>query len=143
MFGTHCFGDRLGVGDVVLVRLHVGFDELRCHQAHGMTEPLQCAGPVMGTGASLHADQAWRQVREERRHLITPKLLAQHRSAALIDRVYLEHALCQIDANSRNLHGGRPFPVQVVAHTSTLALRCRLRVGASIPLLSPGSGSST
>jgi hypothetical protein len=34
-------------------------------------------------------------------HLITPKLLAQHRSAALIDRMYLEHALCQIDANHR------------------------------------------
>ncbi|MGL6112134.1 MAG: hypothetical protein ACRC2B_18735, partial [Rubrivivax sp.] len=30
------------------------------------------------------------------------KLLAQHGSAAFIDRVHLEHVLCQIDANRRN-----------------------------------------
>jgi hypothetical protein len=47
------------------------------------------------------------KVREEPGHLITSKLLAQHRSAALIYRVHLEQVLCQVDANSRNLHGGR------------------------------------
>ena len=36
-----------------------------------------------------------------------------------------EHTLCQIDASSRNLHGGRPFRFKWLINASTLARRCR------------------
>jgi len=39
--------DRLGVGPVVLLALHVGLGVLRHHQAHRMAEPANLAGPEM------------------------------------------------------------------------------------------------
>src|ERR1700694_5323026 len=51
----------------------------------------------------------------------------------LIDSMHLKHRLCQIDPSCRNLHGDAPSQ-KWLACTSTLASRCRLRKGASIPL---------
>src|ERR1700736_1060599 len=51
-----------------------------------------------------------------------------------IDPMHLKHHFCQIDPNGRNLHGDAPFH-KWLACTSTLAPRCRLRKGASIPLV--------
>lgn len=43
-----------------LAREAVGDDELGRNQAHGVAELLELACPVVGTGASFHADQARR-----------------------------------------------------------------------------------
>lgn len=104
----HRFADGFGISGVVLARLNVGLDELRRHQAHRVAHACELARPVVGAGACLDADEARRQVDEERGHLVTAKLLPQHSLAVLVDSMHLEHVLCQVDANSRNLHGGRP-----------------------------------
>src|ERR1700680_2985946 len=57
----------------------------------------------------------------------------------LIDSMHLKHRLCQIDPSCRNLHGDAPSQ-KWLACTSTLASRCRLRKGASIPLSVDRSG---
>src|ERR1700736_1572290 len=51
-----------------------------------------------------------------------------------IDPMHLKHHFCQIDPNGRNLHGAAPFH-KWLACPSPLAPRCRLRKGASIPLV--------
>src|SRR5438105_6795815 len=51
----------------------------------------------------------------------------------LIDPMHLQHRFCQIDPNRRNLHDDAPSQ-KWLAYNSTLASRCRLRKGASIPL---------
>jgi len=66
--------------------------------------------------------------------LIAPKLLAQQGLATLDCTVCLEHVLRQIDANRRNLHGGRPFRFEWLL-THPLWHRHASKVGASIPLL--------
>lgn len=50
------FADRLGVGRVVLVRLHVRLDELRCNQPNRVSHALELTSPVVRAGLSLHAD---------------------------------------------------------------------------------------
>jgi hypothetical protein len=57
-------------------------------------------------------------------HLFPAQLLVQHHPDALIHCVYLKQVLCQADANSRNLQGGRS-PQFSVADASTLAHLCR------------------
>jgi hypothetical protein len=61
----------------------------------------------MRAAAGFHADQAGRQVGEERRHLLALQRLLEHGFASFIHAMYLEHVLCQIDTNCRNLHLGR------------------------------------
>jgi hypothetical protein len=49
--------------------------------------------------------------------------------------VYLKNYLCQINANCRNLHFWMPLSLSSGRNaTTTLALRCRFRKWASIPL---------
>src|SRR5262245_25890114 len=113
--------DRLGIGDIVLVRFHIGLDELWGHQSHRMSKPLELSGPVMRTAAGFHPNQARRQLREERRHLVAFELLLQHRPATLINPMHLEHILCKVNANRRNLHRGRSPRFKWLISTSTLA----------------------
>jgi hypothetical protein len=100
---------RLSIGNIVLIALNVRFDELRRHQAHGVYQCLELAGPVVSTTTGLNADQARLKVREERRDLVASKLLTQHDLTVPVCTVDLERILRKIDANRRNLHGGRPF----------------------------------
>jgi len=58
------------IGGIVLVGLDVVLDELRRHQPHGMTHRHELARPVVGAAARLDADDARRQIDEERGHLI-------------------------------------------------------------------------
>ena len=92
----------------------------------------------MRAAAGFHPDHARRELREERRHLIWTKLVLHKYLAMLVDSVDLEHVLCQVDANSRKLHSGRPFSVQVVDQRLHFGTSMPLRVGAFIPLLTEG-----
>ena len=100
----HRLADRLGVTRVVLVGLHVRFDELGRDQSHGVPEFLEFTGPVMETRARLQADQARREVSDG-----LPKLRARHpfREGHLpvpIHAMELEHVLCQVDTQCCNVH---------------------------------------
>jgi len=118
---AHRLADRFGIGDIVLVCLHVRLHKLRCHQPHRMTTAMQRPGPVMRTGAGLHANHTRRQISKKYRYLRAPQLLAQHRLTPFIDPMYLKHVLRQIDADRCNLHGGRSYPFKWLLDTSTLA----------------------
>jgi hypothetical protein len=61
----------------------------------------------MGAAASLHANQARRQICKEDGHLRSPQLFAQQDLASLIDAMDLKQVLGQIDSNRCNLHRGR------------------------------------
>src|SRR5215471_13457370 len=90
---------------------------------------LECSGPVMRTAAGFHTNQARRQLREERCHLVAFELLLQHSPATLIDAMHLEHILCKVNANRRNLHRGRSPRLKWLISASTLAHRCRYEWG--------------
>jgi hypothetical protein len=96
-------------GRVVLVALHVRLDELRSHQANGVAQDLQLARPVVRARTGLHTDQTGRKVGKKRSDLVAPQLLAKHDLAVRVHAVHLEHVLGQIEADCRNLHGGRSF----------------------------------
>jgi len=61
----------------------------------------------MCRGASLHADEAGRQVSERIKHRAPAQFLAQDDSARFIDAVKLENGLGNINPNRGNGHGGR------------------------------------
>jgi hypothetical protein len=115
------FAAALGGGGVVLVGLDVGVHVLRRHQPHLVAQPGQLARPKMRAAAGLHADQAARQVGEERQHLGPRQPLPQHHPAALIDAMHLEHVLRDVETNRGNLH--RTSPPFVVAHRFHLGTR--------------------
>ena len=60
------FADRLSIHSIILMALDVGFHIGRRHQADGVAEDLEFARPMMRRGAGLDANQAWRELLEER-----------------------------------------------------------------------------
>jgi len=70
---------------------------------------------------------------EKRSHLIAPELLPQHRLALLINPMYLNNVLCQIQPNCRNLHRGR-LSWLVEHHNAHFGTSMPFQVGATIPL---------
>jgi hypothetical protein len=60
----HCFRDRFGVVEVVLLPLRIGPHVLCRHQPGVMAESRELAGEVVRTDARLHANQAGRQIGE-------------------------------------------------------------------------------
>ncbi len=63
------------VGAQRCVALDVGLHIPRRHQTNLVTKLREFTRPIMGAGARLHADKAWRQRLEELQHLAAPKLL--------------------------------------------------------------------
>ena len=108
--------DGLGVGRVILVRLHVGLDELRRHQLDRMAHLAQFPGRVVCSTTRFHPDQTGLELDEKRQHLRTPQLLAQARLAMKVDTMYLKYRLCQIDTACTQLRFGRSFLVVDVLH---------------------------
>jgi len=131
---AHRFADRFGICRVILVRLDVRFHELRGHQLYGMPERFQLPRPMRRAAARLHADQAGRPVSEERRHLLALERLPEHGLASFIHAMCLEHVLCQIDTNCRNLHLGRLSCLVVEISHLHFGTRMPFREGATIPL---------
>src|ERR1700687_4607418 len=84
-------GDRLAnrfcVGHVILLPFDVGLNVSRRHQPYGMTECLQLARPMMRRGASLDANQTWRQLLEESQHVAPLQLAAGYYLANRIHSV--------------------------------------------------------
>ena len=104
------FTNRLSVSHVVLlpfdVRLHVS----RRHQPHGMAECLQLARPIVRRGAGLDANQAWRQLLEERQDGATLQLAADNHLVGSINAVDLEDRLGDVETDCRDcLHGVAPL----------------------------------
>jgi hypothetical protein len=132
---AHRFADRFGICGVVLVRLDVRFDELRGHQLYGMPERFQLPRPVMRAAARFHADQAGWQGGEKRRYLLALERLPEHGLASFIHAMYLEHVLCQIDTNCRNLHLGRLSYLLVEISHLHFGTQMPFREGATIPLV--------
>jgi hypothetical protein len=133
---THGLADRLGIGNVVLVGLDVGLDELRSHRLDGMAQALELARPVVHAATCLDADQTRREVGEVRGNLVAAQLLPQDWLGVQIDAVDLEDALCQVEPNCRNVHDGRSSRFKWL-QTLPLWHFDAVRVGASIPLSPP------
>ena len=89
--------DRLRIGRIVLVTLHIGLYIARWHQLDLMTQRHDRSRPVMRRGAGLHADQARRLFPEKRQNVAASQLLADYRLPRRIDAVDLKNALRKIN----------------------------------------------
>jgi hypothetical protein len=87
--------DRLGVNRIVLMPLHIGRHVGRRHQANGVAKRLQFARPMMRRGTGFDADQARRQLLEERQNVAPLNLAAKRNIALRIDAVNLEKQTSQ------------------------------------------------
>jgi hypothetical protein len=71
-----------------------------------MTERLQFARPMVRRGASLNANQAWRQLLKECQHVATLQLAADENLAGGINAVDLKDRFGDIETECRDrLHG--------------------------------------
>ncbi len=95
----HCLTDRLGIGPVILVGLHIRLDELRRHQPCLMPQGLYGPAPWMRTATSLHADDTGGQGGQEGLCLGRGHLLIHAGAALSIHPVYMDGVLRQIDAD--------------------------------------------
>src|SRR6185437_14485828 len=95
----HCFADGFGVSGIVLLPLDVGLHIGRRHQAHVMTERLEFARPMMRRSTGLDANQAWRQLLEERQDVAALQLTADEHLAFCVDAVHLKDRLCDIETD--------------------------------------------
>ncbi|MGF6735696.1 hypothetical protein OKW50_007869 [Paraburkholderia youngii] len=78
-----------------------------------MAVPLEHAGPVMRAGARFHANEARRQLCDQRRQLIARNTrLDQHRLTGLVHTVNGKYILGKIDSDSDNSHG---LPLSLVS----------------------------
>ena len=84
------FANRFCVSHVVLLPFDVGLHVSRRHQSHGMAKCLQLARPMVRRGASLDANQAWRQLLKERQDVATLQLATDDHPAGGINSVHLE-----------------------------------------------------
>ena len=110
MFGLRDrLADRLGISGIVLMPLHIGLHVGRRHQPHGVAKRLELARPMMRRGAGLDANQARRQLLEERQHVATLQLPADHHLPISINAVNLKDRLRDIETDCRDrLHDLAP-----------------------------------
>ena len=100
------FANRLCVSHVILLPFDVGLHVGRRHQSHRMTECLELARPMVRRGASLDANQAWRQLLKERQDVATLQLAADDHLARGINAVDLKDRLGDVETDCRDrLHG--------------------------------------
>src|SRR5476649_734844 len=100
------FTNRLSVSHVILLPFDIGLHVGRRHQPNGIAERLKFARPMVRRGASLYANQAWRQLLKERQHRPPLQLAADDHLTRSINAVYLENRLGDIETDCRDrLHG--------------------------------------
>ncbi len=95
----HCLTDGLSIGSIILLAFDIGLHVGRRDQPHDMPESLQLARPMMRGGAGFDADQAGRQLLEERQHVPALQLSADYDAALRVDPVNLEDGLCDVEAD--------------------------------------------
>jgi len=88
-----CLANGLRVSRIVLLPLDVGLHIVRRDQPLGVTQGPQLARPVVRRGASLDANQAWRQLLEKRQHVATLQLAANYYLATGIKPMNLKNRL--------------------------------------------------
>lgn len=115
------FDDGFGVGSIVLLPLHEGFNINRGDQPDLMTERGQFPRPMVGAAAGLHHDDG-RGLRGHEGEELRPRQLPTELDLAIqCRRMDLKTVLCQIDSDHRILrHGCRPF-CSVAVNTTSLA----------------------
>jgi len=109
-----CLADGGGVVGVVFAAFTgqaVRAGEMTRNQASVEPKAAKLAGPVMDAAAGFHGHQAaYRQLGAPDSELVGRQSFRGDDMSACIHGVDLDHALCQIDANSGNLvHGASPF----------------------------------
>src|ERR1035437_7197437 len=97
-----CLANGLCVSRVILLPLDVGLHIGRRHQPHGVTQCLEFARPMVRRGAGLYANQARRQLLEERQDIATLQLAADDHLAGGINAVNLKDRLGDIETDCRN-----------------------------------------
>ena len=104
----HRLTDRCRIRRVVLVGLDQGTERTEAGSAgpHGPALPFTRPSSAQ-SGAGVHADKTGRQSGEERPHLPAAQLPPQYRAPLTISTVNLEHRLCRIKPDRRNIHRGR------------------------------------
>ena len=125
-------GDRLADGlrisGIVLLPLDVGLHVGRRHQPHRMAKRLELARPMMRRGTGLYADQARRQLLEERQDIAALQLTANDHLARSINAVDLEYRLGDIETDCRDrLHDWLLQIVGALTAPTFMALTCRWR----------------
>jgi hypothetical protein len=80
-----------------------------------MTELADLAGPMVGAGTGLHADQTRWQVGKELEHLAAAKLLGDNRLATGVDAVHMEHGLGKVQADRGHSCAGAPDQMPATA----------------------------
>jgi hypothetical protein len=105
----HRFADCSSIRRVVLAALArhaIRRDKIGRHELDRMAVLLEHAGPVMSARACFHANEARRQLCDQRRQLITRNTrLDQHRLPGLVHTVNGKYILGKIDSDSENSHG--------------------------------------
>jgi len=87
----------------------------------------------MRAATSLHPDQIRLLFDKKLQQLRSFHFFVQYRFPMFIYTMNLKNLFCEINPNSRHLHGGRSFRLGY-QYTPNLAHPCRFERGASIPL---------
>ena len=101
----HCLADGLRVSSVVLLSLYIRLHVSGRHQLHPMPQSHDRSRPIMRCCTCLHSDKTRAQALEKFQHFRPTQLPTN--MPCLIDAVYLEHVLRDIQSNCDNLAHGR------------------------------------
>jgi hypothetical protein len=123
--------DRGSIGGIVLRSLDVCLHVARRHQPHGVAQLRQFSGPVVRGRASLHANQASRQLLEKLDYLAAPKLPCDSDLACLVYSMNLEHVLGEINTDRGSFHVDGPR-LRFVFDDHSMAPRRRVMPGAGV-----------
>jgi hypothetical protein len=97
---------RGGVCRIGLVASNVGAGILRRQKHHVVALTTQASGVMVGRTAGLHDDATGGTVHEESIEAGSAQALSLENMPAIIGQGEFEDVLCQIDTDSRSIHGG-------------------------------------
>jgi hypothetical protein len=114
---AHCWarcslGNRFGISIVILVRLDVGADVLRRHEADAVALLLKQAAKMMRATASLHGDDARWQSCRELGHAATLQPPPQDDVACAVQADDAAAVLAKIYTEHCDLHDGNSSPLK-------------------------------
>jgi len=98
------FSNCLSVTVVILLRLDVGPDIFRRHEANDMTLPSQHAAEMMSAAARFHGDNAPRKLCGQFRNAVAVQSPAQKDLTGRIDPCHAAAILAEVDSQQCDLH---------------------------------------